>query len=122
MRVYFEVDSLSASFMTSRVNGVPLAMLASDWFSCYCCHCFVRNKHGGIRLLLLRLAENSWQRVFTQQVDRLTIFKFDNAGMKDTILYILLINNCLVFKKRSKGGPKEGKGGFRAKSTEALYG
>ena len=55
-------------------------------------------------------------------MDRLTIFKFDNAGMKDTILYFLFINNCLVFKKRSKGGPKEGKGGFRAKSTEALYG
>ena len=49
------------------------------------------------------------------------IFKFDNAGMKDPILYILLINVCVVFKKRSKGGPKEGRGGFRAKGTEALY-
>ena len=84
--------------------------------------CLLCNKHGGNRLLLLPSAENSRQRVFTQQVDRLTVFKFDNAGMKDTILYILLINNCLVFKKRSKGGPKEGKGGLRAKSTEALYG
>ena len=50
------------------------------------------------------------------------IFKFDNAGMKYPILYILLITDCVLFKKRSKDGPKGGRGGFRAKGTEALYG
>ena len=89
--------------------GVPLTMLASDWFSCYCCHCFVFNRYGGTVCV-------TDQKIRIKSSGRpVPIFKFDNAGMKDPILYILLINDCVVFKKRSKGGPKEGRGGFRAR-------